>query len=172
MLSLKHAISSSLYLIIYFKYLLTELFIQQIVPWWWWFSHQVVFDSCNPMDSSLVHQVPVSMGIPRQEYWSGSPLPSPGDLPNPGIEPRSTLLKEISCIASDSLPGFPGGSAGKESSCNVGDLGLIPGLGRSPGEGISYSVQYSGLENFVNCKVHGVTKSWTRLSNFYFHFLC
>ena len=43
--------------------------------------------------------------------------------------------------------GFPGGSAGKESACNVGDLGSIPGLGRSPGEGKNYPLQYSGLEN-------------------------
>ena len=55
-----------------------------------------------------------------------------------------------------------GGSAGKESACNVGDLGLISGLGRSPGEGKGYSLQYSGLENSMDCKViHGVTKSWT-----------
>ena len=45
--------------------------------------------------------------------------------------------------------GFPGGSAGKESTCNKGDLGLIPGLGRSPGEGNSYPLQYSGLENSI-----------------------
>ena len=43
--------------------------------------------------------------------------------------------------------GFPGGSAGKESACNAGDLGSIPGLGRSPGEGKDYPLQYSGLEN-------------------------
>ena len=43
--------------------------------------------------------------------------------------------------------GFPGGSAGKESACNAGDLGSIPGLGRSPGEGKGYPLQYSGLEN-------------------------
>jgi len=55
--------------------------------------------------------------------------------------------------------GFPGGSAGKESACTVGDLGLIPGLGRSPGEGKGYPLQYSGLENFMDCIVHGVTKS-------------
>ena len=46
--------------------------------------------------------------------------------------------------------GFPCGSAGKESSCNAGDLGSIPGLGRSPGEGKGYSLQYSGLENFMD----------------------
>ena len=47
--------------------------------------------------------------------------------------------------------GFPCGSAGKESACNVGDLGLIPGLGRSPGEGKGYPIQYSGLENSTDC---------------------
>ena len=67
--------------------------------------------------------------------------------------------------------GFPCGSAGKESACNEGDLGLIPGLGRSPGEGKGYPLQYSGLENSTDCIVHGVVKSQTRLSNFHFHFL-
>ena len=51
--------------------------------------------------------------------------------------------------------GFAGGSDGKESACNTGDLGLIPGLGRSQGEGESYPFQYSGLENST---VHGVTE--------------
>ena len=66
--------------------------------------------------------------------------------------------------------GFPGGSADKESACNAGDLGLIPGLGRYPGEGNGYPLQYSGLENSMDYIVHGVTKSWTQLSNFNFHF--
>ena len=61
-------------------------------------------------------------------------------------------------------------SAGKESTCNAGDLGLIPGLGRSPGEGNVYPLQYSGLENSMDYIVHGVTKSQTRLSTFHFHF--
>ena len=61
-----------------------------------------------------------------------------------------------------------GGSAGKESACNVGDLGSIPGLGRSPGEGNGYPVQYSGLEDSIDCIVHGVAKSWTQLSDFHF----
>ena len=51
--------------------------------------------------------------------------------------------------------GFPRGSAGKESACNVGDLGSIPELGRSPGEGKGYPFQYSGLENSMDCVVHG-----------------
>ena len=64
--------------------------------------------------------------------------------------------------------GFPGGSAGKESVCNEGDLGSIPGLGRPPGEGKGYPFQYSGLENSMDCIVHGVAKSRTRLSDFTF----
>ena len=108
------------------------------------------------------------------------------------------------------LRGFPGSSAGKESACNAGDPGLIPGSGRSAGEGIGYSLQnswtslvaqlvknppaivgdlglipglgrcpregkgyplhYSGLENSMDCIVHGVTKRRTGLSDFHFHF--
>jgi len=49
--------------------------------------------------------------------------------------------------------GFPCGSAGKESTCNAGDLGSIPWLGRSPGEGKGYPLQYSGLENSMDCIV-------------------
>ena len=64
--------------------------------------------------------------------------------------------------------GFPCGSAGKESACNAGDMGLIPGLVRSPGEGNGDPLQYSGLETSVDCIVHGVTKSRTRLSDFHF----
>ena len=67
-----------------------------------------------------------------------------------------------------SIMGFPGGSAGKESACNVRDLGSIPGLGRSPGEGKGYPPQYSGLENSMDCNVHRVAKSRTHLSNFHF----
>ena len=66
--------------------------------------------------------------------------------------------------------GFPCGSTGKESAYKVGDLSLIPGLGRSPGEGKGYPLQYSGLENSMDCVVHGVAKSRTRLSDFHFHF--
>ena len=66
--------------------------------------------------------------------------------------------------------GFPCGSVGKESTCNAGDLGLIPGLARFPGEGKGYPLQYSGLENSMDCMVHGVAKSRTQLSDFHFHF--
>ena len=86
---------------------------------------------------------------------------------------------------------FPDTSVGKEFTCNAGDPGSIPGWGRSAGEGKGYPLQYSwtclvaqlvknplpcgrpgfysGLESSMDCIVHGVTKSWTRLGNFYFH---
>ena len=101
--------------------------------------------------------------------------------------PDSSIGKESACNAGDSdswvrkihwrrdrlhtpvFLGFPCGSAGKESACNVEDLGLIPGLERSPGRGKGYPLQYSGLENFMDYVVHGVTKSQTGLSNFHFH---
>ena len=83
------------------------------------------------------------------------------------------FLYEEDLLETDRLPspvflGFPCGSAGKESTCNAGDLGVIPELGGSPGEENSYPLQYSGLENSMDCIVHGVAKSWTGLSNFHF----
>ena len=70
-----------------------------------------------------------------------------------------------------SILGLPCGSAGKESACNAGNLGSIPGLGRSPGEGKGNPLQYSGLENSTDCTVHGVATSWTRLTDFHFIYL-
>ena len=83
------------------------------------------------------------------------------------------LLGWEDLLEKDRLPtagflGFPGGSAGKESACNAGDLGSIPGLGRSPGEGKGHPLQSSGLEISMDCIVHRVAKSWTRLSDFHF----
>ena len=66
------------------------------------------------------------------------------------------------------LLGIPDSPVGKESTHSAADLGLIPGLGRSPGEGKGYPLQYSGLENSMDCIVHGVAKSLTRLSDFHF----
>ena len=79
---------------------------------------------------------------------------------------NSTHLLDISLVAQ--LVKLPCGSAGKESACNVGKLGSIPWLGRSPGEGKDYPFQYSGLENSMDCIVHGVANSWIRLSDFHF----
>ena len=77
------------------------------------------------------------------------------------------------CWRRDRLPtpvflGFPCGSTGKESAYKAGDLGSITGLGRSSGEKKGYPLQYSGLENSMDCIVHGVAKSQTRLSDLHF----
>ena len=66
------------------------------------------------------------------------------------------------------IRGFPGSSAGKESACNVGNPGSVPGSGRSAGEGKGYILQYPGLENPLLYTVHGVAKSRTQLSDFHF----
>ena len=167
---------------------------------------------------TVICQPPLSMGFPKQEYWSGVPIPSPGDPPDPGIEPRSPALQ------GDSLPSEPPGkpylskpkfnlglgnyhqwtdhernqfspwlrvwdivsssslkwvvatgikyrlscsSNGKESACDAGDQGSIPGLGSSSGEGTGNPLQYSCLENSMDreawwATVHGVAKSRTR----------
>ena len=63
--------------------------------------------------------------------------------------------------------GFPDSSVVKESAFDEGDPGSIPGLGRSPGKVKGYPLQYSGLENSMDCIVRGVTKSQTQLSNFH-----
>ena len=107
-----------------------------------------VFSSVIPM--ILDYERSVMSGIGRQ--ISGS-------------QKRNWLVR-----TSVKVRGFPGGLADKESACNAGDLGLIPGLGSSPGEGNGYPLQYSGLENSVDCIVHGVAESWTWLSDFHFHF--
>ena len=83
--------------------------------------------------------------------------------------PHSSVGKESACISGDPRDrlltpvflSFPWGSAGKESTCNAGDLGAISGLGRSPGKGKGYTLQYSGLDNSMDSVVHGVAKRWT-----------
>ena len=96
----------------------------------------------------------------------------------------SSVVKESTCNAGDpveflswedplekglgtffSVLGLPSGSTGKESACDAGDLGSIPGLGRSPGEGKGYPLQSSDPENAMDYIVYGVTKRQTRLSN-------
>ena len=99
----------------------------------------------------------------RPEYWNGLPFPSPGDLPNPGIEPRCHILQANSLPTE--LSGYQG--VGKESTYSAGDLGSTSGLGRSPGEGKFFPLQYSGLENSMDC-IHVAAKSQTRLNNFHF----
>ena len=85
-------------------------------------------------------------------------------LPCPSPTPRAcstlrnckfSMAKDTICNVKGQLMGFPCGSAGKQSACNGGDLGSIPGLGRCPGEEKGYPLQYSGLENPMDCIVHG-----------------
>ena len=81
-----------------------------------------------------------------------------------GHEQNFIPRKKVGTIPLWLVPsGFPCGSAGKESACNAGDLGSIPGLGRSPGEGKDCPLQCSGLGNPMDCIVHGVVKSRTQL---------
>ena len=120
------------------------------------------------------------MGFSRQEYWSGLPCPPPGDLSNPGIEPTSLMSPALTgrffttsatweapiYFLSLAQGDFPGGSEVKVSACNAGNLGSIPGSGRSPGEANGNPLQYSCLENPTDrgaqqATVHGVAKSNT-----------
>ena len=94
-----------------------------------------------------------------------------GSIPGSGRSPGEGIGYPLHVFM-----GFPGGSGGKESACYVGDLGLIPELGRSLGEGngcptgtlSAGTLQYSGLENWMDCIVHGVAKSQTWLSDLHF----
>ena len=109
------------------------------------------------------------MGFPKQEHWSGLPLPSPGDYSALNVLHSSLDLILIKQQIHNRW-GFPGGSDGRESACSVGDLGLIPGWGRSPGEGNGNPLQDSCLKNSLDrgalwATVHGVAKSWTQRSN-------
>ena len=102
------------------------------------------------------------MEFPKQEYWSGLPFPSPGDLPDPGIKPGSPALQAYSLpseppgsfqmwagngAGKERMMACPGVFYSKETACIVGDPGLIPGSGRSPGEGNGNPLQYSCLRN-------------------------
>ena len=102
--------------------------------------------------------------ICRSQVWRKSILYSVGNFLGLGRVNQFADFPTGSVVK-----GFPCGSLGKESTCNAGDLGTIPGLGISPTEGKGYPLQYSGLENSMDCIVHGVAKSQKQLSNFHFH---
>ena len=100
-------------------------------------------------------QALLSMGFPRQGYWTGLPFPTLRHLPNPGIEPASLMSPALASrfFTTSAIWGLPCGLDGKESiACNVGDLGSISGLGRSPGGGHGSPLQYSCLENPMDRK--------------------
>ena len=103
--------------------------------------------------------------------WGEFQLPFPLILGSLGLKVLDARRRIIFIRRHNKNPGFPGGSEGKVSACNVEDLGLIPGLGRSPGEGNGNPLQYSCLENYRDggawwATVHWITKSRTWLSNF------
>ena len=129
--------------------------------------------ACDP-------QAPLSMGFSRQDAAAGSHSLLQGISTTQGSNPgfldcrqilyhlrhqeslNNRVVKyKVSLVLSTVMKslGFPCGSGGKESTCNTGDLGSIPGLGRSPGEGNGYPLQYSGLENSMDCTVHGVSRT-------------
>ena len=131
--------------------------------------------------SWTVAQAPLSMGISRQEYWSGLPFPPPGDLPNSGIKPETPLSPALAAgffttepqmplgtrrwlvLFKSYLRGpsvwywdFPAGSDGKESTCNAGHPGSIPGSGRSLEVGNGNPPQYSYLGNLKTEETGGL----------------
>ena len=100
----------------------------------------------------------------RQRFY----VPQKDSLNNGGFQARLNLIFWQILRGKHSM-GFPCGSADKEFTWNMGDVGPVPGLGRSPGEGNGQPLQYSSLENFMDCIVHGVSKNQTWLSNFHFY---
>ena len=130
---------------------------------------------------TIACHAPLSIGFSRQAYWSGLPIPPPGDLPDPWIKPASPV---VLALQADSLPlnhrgsvygfrqmyiywhvstimGFTGESAVKNLPANAGNMGSVHGSGRSPAEGNGKPVKYSCLGNAMSrgaFTVQGVTK--------------
>ena len=127
----------------------------------WNVSCSVMPDSATPWTAA--HQAPLSMRFSRQWYWSGSPFPSPGDLPNTGMEPGSPALQADSLLTEL----IRGGSVVKNLSANARRWDSIPGWGRSPRGGSSNPLQHFWLENSMErgdwVIVHGITKSCKEL---------
>ena len=98
---------------------------------------------------TVAYQIPLSMGFSRQEYWSGLPGPSPGDLSNPGIEPKSLM--------SPPLAGKFFTTSATWEAHNTEDTGPIPGSGRSPGEGNGDPLQ---LPVICACICSFLTRVW------------
>ena len=120
--------------------------------WWWWFSHQVVSDSCDPMDYSLPgSSVP---GISQARILSRLPFPSPGDLPDPGVEPASPALQVDSLTTGATREALlPGGDLFIKTSTQalLGRAGrFIQGSQSSPIRGSQ--LQKMGLVMLARCK--------------------
>ena len=134
--------------------------------------HVLLFHYCLKYPSRCSHQ---SISFPAIQASPVFQL-APHTCPCSGLWEREhcthfTYMKQTQrhlMASSRTHLGCPGGSAGKESACKAGDLGSIPGLGRSPGEGKGYPLQHSGVENSMDYTAHGVPNSRTQLSNFHF----
>ena len=130
---------------------------------WWAAVHEVTENGIQRSTHSA-GLVPMSLLETTPGRWRGPGLPADGLALSPPLPTHRPPHLHLGNLC------FPGGSDGKESACHAGDLGLIPGLGRSPGEGNGNPLQCSCLENSMNrgawwATVHGVTKSWTRRSD-------
>ena len=116
---------------------------------------------------TVAHLSPLSMGFPRQENWSQLRFSFSRESSQPRDRTRVSGIAGRLFVSFPYKWSFPGGSASKESTFNVGDLGSIPRLGRSPGEGNSYPLQYPVLKNSDRgawwATVHGVAKCQTQL---------
>ena len=133
-----------------------------LLSWWlrWW---RICLQCRRPGFNPWVGE------IPWRKEWLPTPVFLPGGFHRQrSLGDYSPWGRKESDMNEKLTLGFPCGSASKESTCNVEDLGSIPGLGRPPGEGKNYPFQYSGLENPMDCIVHEVTMSQTWLSNFHF----
>ena len=119
----------------------------------WWWSGVPAFFSVPPSFHSSVG---------KESTWNAG---DPGSIPGSGRSAGEGIGYPLLCSWASLVAQV------KNPHCSVGDLGSIPGLGRSLGEGIGYPLQYSSLENSMDCIVHGVTKSWTRLSDLHVHLL-
>ena len=129
-----------------------------------------------PKVVALIHPYYFSKTLQGLPWWLRRYLPSVWESWVQSLGWEDSLEKGMAGYPLLYSWGFPGGSDGKESACKVGDLGLILGLGRSAGEENGYPLQNSCLENSMDggawrATVHGVEKSWTRLSDSHFHIL-
>ena len=116
---------------------------QQWTRWSRSLSQDLIF-SWGKMDNKAIkHHNMNKISVESMTWWGG------------GWDSAEKAHYELNSVPPDRLQGFLGDSAGKESACKVRDLGSIPGLGRSPGEGKGFPLQYSGPENSMDCIVHG-----------------
>jgi len=141
---------------------------------WWVFSFLNTDFERLPGDSNVEYWYlnVLDFGITLLYLRKASLLPMEQLLRTPYISSSARKIPwRMDRLTTPVFLAFPGDSAGKESACNVRDLSSIPGLGRPPGEGKGYPLQYSGLENSMDCIVHRVAKNWTQLSDFHIYLM-